>query len=97
METLTRDLIEYHLMSCIEIHSEEQRDGVTRFAWSLSEMAVPTGRLEVEEREWSFQYKSFEAARNFAFGWIRRNRPDLESAAKTEAIEGIHYRASKAK
>lgn len=97
MEKLTRDLIESHLMSCINIHSEEQKDGVTRFAWELSTMAVPAGRYEVEDREFSFEFKSFESARNFAFGWIRRNRPCLEKAAKNEAMEGIRYRASKAK
>lgn len=97
MEKLTRELIKSHLMSCINIHSQEQQDGATRFAWELSAMAAPAGRYEVEEREFSFEFKSHESARNFAFGWIRRNRPDLEVAAKNEAIEGIRYRASKAK
>lgn len=96
METLTRDLIETHLMSSIDIHSEEQKDGVTRFAWALSKMATPHNDRETDEREWSFEFKSYDSARNFALGWIRKHRPDLERAAKQEAIEGIKYRASHA-
>lgn len=96
MEKLTQDLIETHMMSFIDIHSEEQNDGVTRFAWALNEMSEPERGREIKDREWSFQYKSFEAARDYAFGWIRRNAPHLVAAAKQEALDGIKYRASKA-
>lgn len=94
MEKLTRELIESHLMSCVNIHSEEQKDGVTRFAWELTMRKAPQD--EIEETEWEYKFSSYSSARNFAFGWIRRNRPDLVTAAKSEAIEGIKYRASKA-
>ena len=93
MEKLTRELIESHLMSCINIHSEEQKDGITRFAWELTRRLAPQD--DTNETEWEYKFKSYETARNFAFGWIRRNRPDLEKAAKSEALEGIRYRASK--
>lgn len=95
MEKLTRELIETHLMSFIEVHSEVQRDGVTRWAWVLSPMAGEAYNRQLEDREFSFEFKSFETARNFAFGWIRRNRPDLERAAVQEAKDGIHYRATR--
>lgn len=95
MEKLTRELIETHLMSFIEIKSEEQQDGVTRWAWVLSPMAGEAFNRQLEDREFSFQYKSHDAARNFAFGWIRRNRPDLEKAAVQESKDGIHYRATR--
>lgn len=94
-ESLTKELVESHLMSCIDIHSQEQRDGVTRYAWALNEMAEPAGRLAVEDREWSFEFSSRESATNFALMWIRQNRPDLEKAAVAEAREGMRYRASK--
>ncbi|MEN2425946.1 hypothetical protein AA0N74_07890 [Chromobacterium vaccinii] len=91
MEKLTRELVEAQLMSFIELHSEVQRDGVTRWAWALSPMAGHSA--ELEDRELSFQYKSQETAQNYALGWIRRNRPDLEKAAVREAQAGINYRA----
>lgn len=94
-EKLTRALIESHLMSFIEIRSEEQRDNVVRYAWALSSMADEARNRNVEDREWSFEFSSHDAARNFAFGWIRRNRPQLIAAAKKEAKDGIAYRASK--
>lgn len=96
MEALTRDLINSHLMSFIETHSAVQRDGVTRWAWSLSEVADSIRRrAEIEDREWSYEFQSFEAARDFALGWIRTNRQDLVRAATQEAKDGIHYRASR--
>lgn len=113
METLTRELVEAHLMSCVEINSAVQGDGVRRWAWRLTPMA---GRKydhradkEIKEMDrelgmkrnppgvgagYSYEYSSREAAINFAFGWIRRNRPDLERAATAEAREGIRYRAA---
>lgn len=94
-EKLTRELIETHLMSFINIMSQQQDDGVTRWAWTLSEMAEEAYNREVEENEFEFRFSSYEAARNFAFGWIRRNRPEYEKAAVREAKEGIQYRASK--
>jgi hypothetical protein len=92
-EKLTRDLIETHLMSCINIHSAEQKDGVIRFAWELVMRKAPQD--EIEEHEFDHRFSSHEAAKNYAFGWIRRNRPDLEKAAVQEAKDGIHYRASR--
>jgi hypothetical protein len=96
MEKLTGEIIESHLMSFIEVHSEVQPDGVTRWAWVLSPMAGEAYNRQLEERELMFEFKSFEAARNYAFGWIRRNRPGLERAAVQEAKDGIHYRATRA-
>lgn len=93
-ETLTRGLVETHLMSFADVYSEVQRDGVTRWAWALSEAAVGTHPLP-ENRECSFEFASREAAIKYAFGWIRRNRPELEKAAVQEAKDGIRYRAKK--
>lgn len=94
MEQLTRSLVESHLMSFIEIYSEEQDDGVVRWAWALSPMADGGIYREIVDSELSFKFKSREAAINYAFGWIRRNRKDIEKAAVKEAKEGIRYRAS---
>jgi len=93
VEKLTRGLVEDHLMSYIEIKSEVQGDGVTRWAWCLSALAGEPPNGEIEKREFSFEFKSHDAARNFAFGWVRRNRPMLERAAVLEARSGIRYRA----
>ena len=78
MEKLTRRLIESHLMDCVEIHSAVQKDGVLRFAWSLSYVATPHTDRELEEKEWSYEFKSSDSARDFALGWICKNQPDLE-------------------
>lgn len=94
-EKLTRELIESHLMSFIEIESREQRDGVTRWAWVLSPVAGESHVSDDKDREMSFEFKSFEAARNFALGWIRRHRPMFYAAAVQEAKDGIKYRASR--
>lgn len=91
MEQLTRDLIETHLLSYVEFRSEETRNG-TRWAWCLSPMANASYGSEVAAHEWSFEYKSFEAARNYALKWLRENRKDLEAAAVQEARDGIRYR-----
>lgn len=96
METVTAELIDTHLMSFIEIYSAEQRDGVTRYAWNLSPMANAEFRRECEPHEFSYEYESHASARRYAFGWIRRNRPDLREAARHEAIDGIRYRAKMA-
>ena len=92
MEKLTRNLIECHLMSAIEVSGRVQRDGVERWAWCLSASVVPPS-IYLGAREESFEFQSAETARKFAFGWIARNRPDLERAAVREALEGIAYRA----
>ena len=93
METLTRELIETHLMSFIEIKSEVQRDGVTRWAWVLSPMAGEPHSRQLEENEFEFKYQSHDTARDYAFGWIKRHRPKLLEAAVDEAKAGIKYRA----
>lgn len=95
METLTRDLIEDHLFSCVELMSEKQGDGAVRWAWTLTDMAYQ-GQALIHQRECSFEFSSRDAAMRFAFGWIKRNRPDLEAAAVREAKEGIRYRAVRA-
>lgn len=95
MESLTRELIDSQLMIFVEVMSEEQRDGVTRWGWVLTKMAGETESRQLEKREFSFEFSSFETARNYALGWIRLNRPALEKAAVQEAIDGIRYRASK--
>lgn len=94
METLTSELVDAHMMSFIEIMSEAQADGVTRYAWALSPMAGEPASSGAEDHEWSFEYSSHDAARNFALGWLRRNRPELERAAVKEAWAGIRYRAT---
>jgi len=88
-EKLTRALIECHLMSFIEI---EKKEGAERWAWGLSEMAVPRAEAGVDG---IYKFTSAQAAQNYAFGWIRRNRPDIERIAMQEAKDGIAYRASK--
>lgn len=95
MEKLTRELINSHLMSFVEIMSEVQADGATRWGWTLSPMVGESYGRQMEDREFSFEFSSFETARCFAFGWIRRNRPDLERAATQEARDGIHYRSTR--
>lgn len=91
MEKLTRALVESHLMSFVDIVSEAQADGVTRWAWGINQEYSNTPYCE--DKEWSFQFKTFETARNYAFGWIRRNRKDLMRAAVSEARKGIEYRS----
>ena len=91
METLTRELIESHLMSFIETSEDPS---TRRWAWSLSDLATEPARTLAPE-EGVYRFKTHETARNFAFGWIRANRPDLERAAVHEAREGIRYRASR--
>lgn len=93
-EKLTRELVESHLMSFVELKSRVTPRGTTRWAWILSAMAAPE-RRDLEEDEFEFRYKSQEAARNYALGWIRKNRPDLQKAAVQEAADGIHYRATR--
>lgn len=96
MEKLTRELIDSHLMSFIETSSAVQRDGVTRWAWSLSSVAAHRrGQQEVEGREWSYEFRSFETARDFALGWIRTEMKDLVRAATDAAKEGIRYRSTR--
>lgn len=94
-EKLTRGLIEDHLFSAIELSSKECRDGNVRWAWCLS----PLGRCPPNENlhpdEDQYRFESRETAMKFAFGWIKRNRPDLERAAVAEARDGIRYRASR--
>ncbi len=95
-ETLTRDLIESHLMSAIELSSAKQRDGVERWAWCLSALGRTPPNDELHPDEDQYKFESRDSAMRFAFGWIARNRPDLERAAVAEAKEGIAYRAKKA-
>ena len=91
-EKLTRQLVESHLMSFIEICSEKQRDGVVRWAWGLTEMA---GAKQHDGQQFEYKFSSSEAATKFAIGWIKRNNPNLVAIAKSEALEGIRYRALK--
>jgi hypothetical protein len=92
-EVLTRDLIRSHLFSAIEITSQEQRDGVVRWAWCLSPLGRCPPNDNLHRDEDRHYFKSRESATRFALGWVRRNRPDLEAAAVREAKEGIAYRA----
>lgn len=92
-ENLTRELVESHLMSFIEIQQETGARGVVRYAWTLSPMCGGPINRQMEPAEGRFSYKSAESVRNHAMGWIRKNRPDLEKAAAKEALEGIRYRA----
>lgn len=96
-EALTQQLVETHIASCIEIHDAVQKDGVTRFAWALNEMAEPVGRQAAEQREWSYEFATYNKAMTFAIMWLRQHRQDVVDAAKKDAIEGIRYRAYKAK
>lgn len=89
MEKLTTSLIESHVISFISIEGKPQGDGVTRFAWGFTEMAT----LRIENEMSEFKFSSSEAAMNFAIGHIKRNHKNLWEIAKTEAIEGIKYRA----
>jgi hypothetical protein len=92
MEKITTKLIESHAASFIDVQRKTQRDGVDRFAWGFTEMA--TGLRENELG--GFKFKTALDAMNFALGHIKRNHPKLWAIAKTEAIEGIKYRARKA-
>jgi hypothetical protein len=96
-ETLSRELVETHLMSYIDTFSARQPDGVIRWAWALSDVArdESSGRTNPLDDEYEFKFRSYEAARDFAFGWIRRNRPALERAAVRDAGEGTRYRAAR--
>lgn len=93
MEKLTQELIEAHMCSFIETHGKKQGDGVVRYAWGLTEMATGQRLRDTEFSDYKFE--SAASAQNFAIGWIRRNKPNLEQIAKNEAIAGIKYRASK--
>jgi hypothetical protein len=91
MEKLTANLIESHAASFVDVKSKTQADGVTRFAWGFTEMATGCRKNEVGE----YKFKTALDAMNFAIGNIKRNHKNLWEIAKTEAIEGIKYRAAK--
>lgn len=98
-EKLTRDLIELHLFSLIDLVDQRQGDGVYRWAWNWSEFgtyflphenqqtldAAPVGVHRFESRD---------SAMKFAFMWISQNLPSLEAAVVSEAREGLKYRAA---
>lgn len=92
-EKVTADLIRLHMMAFVDITPEAGADGVVRWAWNLSPMAEPlTSVEEVGAMAFEPRFTSFEAARNFAIGWLRRHRPQLERNAVIEAEEGVRYR-----
>ena len=98
MNFVDHRLVESHLMSYVEIMSEEQRDGIVRWAWTFSPTAVKEHeKAECEASEWEFRFESHESAARYALGWLRRNRPAWVRAAEKEALEGVYYRARQRK
>ncbi len=93
-EKLTRELIESHLFSAIEVSSKEFEGGAVRWAWCLSRVGRTPPNDDLNDDEDQYRFSSREAAIRFAFGWVARNRPDLERAAVAEAREGLAYRRS---
>lgn len=95
-EKLTRDLIESHLFSLIDVRDQKQPDGVYRWAWDWSVFGASF--LQAENQEvidaapvGVHKFESRDSAMKFAFMWISQNVPNLE-AAVSEAREGLKYR-----
>lgn len=98
-EKLTRELIESHLFSMIDVIDQRQGDGVYRWAWDWSPFGATFLPDENQERLDSapvgvFKFESRDSAMRFAFKWISENLPRLEDAAVDEAREGLKYRAA---
>lgn len=101
MEKLTHELIESHLMGIFEFKSNDQGNRVVRWAWDFAPQAERFPTFDNVPRYGTvgdidaFRFSSYEAARNYAMGWVRRNRPSWWDAAKREAEAGIRYRATR--
>ena len=99
-ELLSRELIESHLFSMIDLTDQRQSDGVYRWAWDWS--VFGTTFLQEEDQVAldsapvnTHKFESRDSAMRFAFMWISQNLRNLEDAAINEAREGLRYRAAK--
>jgi hypothetical protein len=82
MEKLTRQLIEDHMRSFIDVTKEKDKYG-----WTLSELA--------DCEDWPSTVHKFASEReavNAAIGWIKINCPNIERIAVSEAKAGIAWR-----
>lgn len=98
-EKLTRDLIESHLFSLIDLRDQKQPDGVYRWAWDWSEFGTTFLFAEKPDVVESapvgvHRFASRDSAMRFAFMWISQNLPNMEEVAVNEAREGLRYRAA---
>lgn len=94
-EKLTKELVDAHLMSFVEISPSVGQKGGISFAWKLSNMVDGPINRQLAQTEGKFAFKTAGMALSYALEWIRKNMPDLEQAAVKEAKEGIRYRAWK--
>jgi hypothetical protein len=95
----TRADVETELFGFIELLSEVQSDGVERWAFTLSQLGTRTAMLDNPmswyeyhcEREFEkYRFSSRESAMRYAFGWLRRNMPNVEAETVRLLRQG-HY------
>lgn len=100
-EKITRADVEALLFGYIELKSEVQSDGVERWAFDLSSLGVQTAMLD-QPMSWyehhsshefdRYKFSSRNAAMRYAFGWLRRNMPNIEAGAVRELRNGAEVK-----
>lgn len=101
-EKITRADVESILFGYIYLSSATQKDGVERWAFDLSELGMHAAMLDhpmswyerhAEHEFGKHRFSSRDAAMRYAFGWMRRNMPNVESGAMQELRDGAAYRS----
>jgi hypothetical protein len=101
-EKITRADVEALLFGFIELDSRIQNDGIERWAFDLSRFGMEKAMLHhpsswyehhAEHEFGKYKFSNRDAAMRYAFGWLRRNMPNIEPGVIQELRDGIAYRS----